>query len=73
MNILSQAQQIAARKWRTTGTVAKVFLSAAITAMCVVGLICFVIWGVVRLLKSLSISGTRNMSLYYPAARRRSR
>lgn len=70
MQILTQANDIVKKKWRTTGTVAKVFLSIAIIVAAVVGLICFVIWGAVRLLKSLSISGTRNMDLYLPRRRR---
>ena len=70
MNVLSEASDIAKRKWRNThgGWKAALFIGLIILAiLAVAGL---PLWFVGRLIKSLTVGGFRNRELYIPRVRR---
>lgn len=70
INVLTQASEIARKKWRTAGRGWRIFLAVIIVILLVVGLVALCIWAIVKFLKALSIGSTRNLGLYYPARRR---
>lgn len=71
MNVLLQADEIARRRWRMTGIAGKVLLTFAITILVVVAVAGFLVWAAVSLVKGLVTGRAQNLSLYFPARRRR--
>ena len=72
MNVLSQANDIVRRRWRTTGKGWKVFLVIATIILTILGIIGLIIWSFFKLLKGLATGvGGGRYDLYFPAARRR--
>ena len=73
MNVLTQANDIVRKKWRTHGVWWKVFLVISVIILAIIALIAFVIWSVVKLAKGLAagVSTGGNYSLYFPRRNRR--
>jgi len=70
MNALSEAADIAKRKWRNTHSAWKVALFIGLVILAILAVVGLALWLLGRLIKSLTAGGFRNRDLYIPRVRR---
>jgi nitrate reductase NapE component len=71
MGVISEASDIARRKWRNTRSVWKIALFIGLIILAILAVAGAFIWLVGRLIKSLTAGGFRNRDLYIPRVIRR--
>jgi len=73
MKYIEQVNNIMRRKWHSPGRGWKIFFASLLVVIGLISLAYFIVWGLTKLLKSLSsgVGQGSNLGLYYPANRRR--
>ena len=66
MNVLSEATDIAKRKWRNTHGSWKAALFVGLIILAILAVVGLTLWLLGRLIKSLTAGGFRNRDLYIP-------
>jgi hypothetical protein len=70
MSVLSEATDIAQRKWRGTPRIWKAALFVGLVILAVLAVAGLALWFLGKLVKSLTAGGFRNRDLYIPRVRR---
>ncbi len=69
MKYIREINRIVRGKWESTGREGKILLALFVVFVLVLLLILAFIWLLGRIVKGLSVGGTRNLDLYFPKAR----